>query len=288
MDTNKAITMKYSKEITKYHSGSFTKKLDNLAVEHPLEIQLAFEKEGSYTTQPIYLTMRTPGNDHELAIGLLFSEGVINSYDEIKDIHHFETWPGEVNTNTVIVRLQPNITPRLNQKQVYFPTNSSCGLCGKLSLRDFNQLPIQKRNWTANIHLSPQTIVQLPELLRTTQTNFNVTGGLHAIGVFSFNGNLQLCREDVGRHNAMDKVIGNCLQQRISDLESSILLLSGRISFELIQKAARLKCPLIVAIGAPSSLACELAELCGITLIGFTKQQSFNIYTHPEQIEWEA
>ncbi len=270
-------------QLTKWTSNKLEETPDVLAVEEPLEIRLSYWNGTEQIEQPLSVTMRTPGNDLELTVGFLFTEGIINSYDEIKSIRHCETVEKEdEKENVVKVVLNENHTFDLTSLQRNFYTTSSCGVCGKSSI---DAISVQCSAITSNLKTSPKIISELNEKLRNAQTVFEYTGGLHASALFDAKGILKLLREDVGRHNALDKVIGAELFDGNLPLFESILLVSGRASFELVQKATRAGIGIMVAVGAPSSLAVELAQKQGITLIGFSKPRSFNIYTHPHRIK---
>jgi FdhD protein len=245
-------------------NGRQEQRTDVLAVEEPLEIRVAGHS--------IAVTMRTPGHDFELAAGFLFTEGVIASRADIREICG-------INANSNIVSLDLNPGSRFDPGKLsrHVFTTSSCGVCGKTTLEQVRAslpAPIQK-SATA---LTPEVLCSLPEKLRTAQTNFLITGGLHATALFDSKGELVLLREDVGRHNAMDKLIGALLFEDKLPAKESIVLVSGRASFELVQKAAMAGIPTLAAIGAPSSLAVEVARASGIGLIGFMRGHSFNIY----------
>ena len=268
------------KEITinKYSNGQISCVEDFVAIEEPLEISLTYKVEEKTVTKNISVTMRTPGNDAALATGFLFTEGIIKNKHAVKS-----TGTLSFNENKIIVFLQDGETPFLQQTERNFYTTSSCGVCGKASIdaiktvSAFNQLQ-------TNLSVQQTVLTLLPLQLHQQQIIFKSTGGLHAAALFESDGTFIMLHEDVGRHNALDKIVGTCLQQDLLPLSNSILLLSGRASFELVQKATMAGIKIIAAIGAPSSLAVELAEEAGITLVGFLKASGFNIYTHKERI----
>lgn len=246
---------------------------DMLAVEEPLEIRL---KSGA--ERPISITMRTPGHDTELAAGFLFTEGIVKRQSDILSIGK-----SSLNADVVIVEIRAGHTPDLSRLERNFYTSSSCGVCGKASLDAVKSTSLfcpAENLFT----LTPGLIHSLPGKLALQQEVFAKTGGLHASALFDTTGNLLLVREDVGRHNALDKVVGAALQEGRLPLNHSILLLSGRISFELVQKAAMAGIPFIAALGAPSSLAVELADEYNMTLIGFLREKRFTIYTGKDRI----
>ncbi len=283
---NEPVSNNHRRIIAKYHSGIANEMEDRITVESPLEIRLKYYKDDGFEQQNLLVTMRTPGEDIELAIGFLYSQGLIPNLSVIEKIQHLETWPGEFNPNTILVTFIPSFLPNLKNQVQFFPTTSSCGICGKLSVEAMESLPISsiKKPLIPN-PIPPTLILRLPDKMKTAQAHFNQTGSLHGAALFDQNGELITLREDVGRHNALDKLLGYGLQNQINTFSNHLLLLSGRISFELIRKACRMQCPVVAAIGAPSSMAIELAELTGITLVGFIKKQSFNVYTHFQKID---
>ncbi|MFN0175263.1 MAG: formate dehydrogenase accessory sulfurtransferase FdhD [Saprospiraceae bacterium] len=259
--------------ITKYKGETHWEAPDLLAVEEPLEIRLEYGPIAKRKSQNISITMRTPGADEDLAIGFLFTEGIIQ---QASDVFSAKAW-GE---NMVTVSLQPEFDFDMKKLERHFYTSSSCGVCGKSSMDAVkiaanHSLSKDK----ADCKINPDVIYSLPDTLRKVQETFDVTGGLHACAIFDPQGNLLHLREDVGRHNALDKLIGHYLQQDMIPLDEHILLLSGRASFELLQKAAMAGIRCVCAVGAPSSLAVETAETFGITLIGFLREGRFNVYS---------
>jgi len=259
--------------------------LDTLSVEEPLEIRIIYGAENNRTQKNISVTMRTPGQDLELALGFLFTEGIISGKDQVENISHL-TMPCELNKENIVgVELSEGFIPDLLKSDRNFYTTSSCGVCGKGSIAAI--ITVSSYTKCADeqeITLLPEVLYSLPNQLRVAQQNFAVTGGIHASGLFTMEGELLLLREDVGRHNALDKLIGAALTGDLLPLNQRILLLSGRASFELIQKAAMAGISIVAAIGAPSSLAVELASEFGITLLGFLREDRFNIYTTNERI----
>jgi FdhD protein len=235
---------------------------DVVAVEEPLEIRIGRE--------PVAVTMRTPGHDEELAIGFCLSEGLSPLGARV---------PDDLAANTIEVEA-PGADVGGLQRNFY--TSSSCGVCGKGALE---AVAVEAARVESRLTVSASLVSSLPDRLRAGQAAFEVTGGLHATGLFSAEGALLLVREDVGRHNALDKVIGRAFLDGLLPLTGGILCVSGRLSFELVQKAAVAGCPLLVAVGAPSSLAVELASDRGVTLCGFVRGGSLNVYTEPWRIE---
>ncbi len=255
---------------------------DLLAVEEPLEIRMGFGKEH----RAVSITMRTPGADTELAAGFLFTEGILTSPDKLKSIRHCGKFPN--NQNTIRVDLAENIAIDFKKLERNFYTTSSCGVCGKSSLEALTVAGAHKVLQTGSPKIPAEIIHQLPETLRKHQTIFAETGGLHAAALFDCSGNLLDLREDVGRHNAVDKLIGRQFLDSKLPLSEKILFLSGRASFELVQKAVMAQIAVIAAVGAPSSLAVEAAREFNLTLLGFVRENRFNIYCGGERIEASA
>ncbi|NMM50352.1 formate dehydrogenase accessory sulfurtransferase FdhD [Marinigracilibium pacificum] len=257
---------------------------DKLSVEEPLEIRVIYGKPNDIIEKNISVTMRTPGEDHYLAIGFLFTEGVISSYLDIKDVRKVENSCNRQSQNIVVVELHESVVPNLSQSDRNFYTTSSCGVCGKASIESIKTVNSYCKNENPVKNISLEVLYSLPDKLKSFQNSFSQTGGIHATGLFSANGDLLLVHEDVGRHNALDKLIGNALKDDLLPLNQHILLLSGRASFELIQKAAMAGVSIVASIGAPSSLAVELAKEFNIVLIGFLNENRCNIYNGIEYI----
>lgn len=270
--------------IQKYQANALTESPDLLAVEEPLEIQLNFIANDEINERKVSVTMRTPGHDFELAVGFLFSEGLISSPKDIIRIRHCESIKKpEERGNVVKVTLRPHVTVDLQRLERQFYTNSSCGVCGKTSIEAI-ELTTCPNLPKSEPTIAAATLLELPNILHAQQTVFAHTGGLHAAALFDTKGKLLATREDVGRHNAMDKLVGSQLDTP-EVLTHSIALLSGRLSFELVQKALTAQIPIVAAVGAPSSLAVQLAQSYGMTLIGFLRGERFNVYTAPERVE---
>ncbi len=262
-----------------YANGVYTAN-DGLATEEPLEVKLQFKDSSTPLEKSVSITMRTPGNDTELAIGFLFTEGIITNYSHVKLVAHVPY----SDDNIIKIQLDEHININISKLERHFYTTSSCGVCGKASIDAIktvcNISPIER-----HLKISPQVIYTLPDILRKQQEVFESTGGLHASAIFDTGGNLLMLREDVGRHNALDKLIGAALEKGMLPLDNHLLLLSGRASFELIQKAAMAGIKIVCAVGAPSSLAVQTAQEMGMTLIGFLRGERFNIYTGEQRIE---
>ncbi|MEQ8423462.1 MAG: formate dehydrogenase accessory sulfurtransferase FdhD [Cyclobacteriaceae bacterium] len=249
---------------------------DLMAVEEPLEIRLGYGNHGGRQQKSLSVTMRTPGHDYELATGFLFTEGIIDSFDEVESIKYCEdVGRQEEKENVVRVELKPEVVLDLDKLQRNFYTTSSCGVCGKSSIEAVH---VSCATIASSVHVDKEVIHSLSGKLREAQQIFEHTGGLHAVGLFDIEGKLLLTREDVGRHNAMDKLIGACLFKKEIPLTNAIMMVSGRASFELVQKALRAGVPVMAAVGAPSSLAVSLAKDLGMTLLGFVRDNSFNVY----------
>lgn len=260
-----------------------TETFDAIAIEEPLEIRLAYTLNGEPTAQNVSVTMRTPGNDAELAVGFLFTEGIVKNAGDIAGVDYCFIACTENKENVIQVTLRDGIVPELKNTERNFYTTSSCGVCGKGSINAIRTVGdfVKQDN---DITVDSDLLYQLPEILLEQQAVFEETGGLHASALFNLDGELLLLREDVGRHNALDKLIGAGLQQGLLPLNNHILLLSGRASFELVQKAVMAGIRIIAAVGAPSSLAIELAAEFDITLAGFLRDRRFNIYTAARRI----
>ncbi|MCD9617784.1 formate dehydrogenase accessory sulfurtransferase FdhD [Chryseobacterium gleum] len=265
-------------EIIKVRESSSFPYTDDISVEEPLEIRVSYSAEGKKESKNISVTMRTPGNDAELAAGFLFTEGIISGREQIKSIYSPQAECSRNSENVAIVELTEGFVPELMKADRNFYTTSSCGVCGKGSIESIRTVSAFRNHTKENTEVSLETLYQLSEKLQSFQNNFSATGGIHASGIFDLEGNLLALREDVGRHNALDKLIGYALSTGLLPLNNKILLLSGRASFELIQKAAMAGISIVAAIGAPSSLAVDLAKEFDITLLGFLRDNRFNIY----------
>ena len=250
---------------------------DVLAVEEPLEIRLGCDVGGRRVHRAVSITMRTPGHDLELAVGFLFTEGILIGPDQVAGAHSCGAG------NVACVDLQPGVAVDLARLERHFYTSSSCGVCGKASLEAV-RVCSRFRTLQGRPVVEAAVIHRLPAELRAAQAVFDRTGGLHAAALFDTRGNLLCLREDVGRHNALDKLIGAQFLAGRTPLSEDVLLVSGRASFELVQKAAVAGIPVLAAVGAPSSLAVSLAREHGLSVLGFVRQDRFNIYTGAERI----
>ena len=270
------------REIVRVQDGAWVGDVDTLAAEEPLEIRLLCEVDGQTQRQSLAITMRTPGDDFELVAGFLRGEGVIAGREDVLDISYCLDEAEEQRLNVVTVTLRGGLDLDLARLERHFYTTSSCGVCGKAAL---DALDIQGcQVLPPGPTVRAVVIRTLPDALRRAQAVFRRTGGLHASGLFDLEGRLLDLREDVGRHNALDKLVGHQLLRGRDRLDDCVLLLSGRASFELLQKALVARIPVVAAIGAPSSLAAELAASFNITLLGFVRSEGFNIYAGAERV----
>ncbi len=277
-----------TRQIKRVSAGRVEACPDQLALEEPLEIQVAHGPEGSREWKTVAITMRTPGHDRELAAGFLVGEGLLRSIDPVEAVYTLGARDAERGwQHQVRVTLRPGVELDMDRLQRNFYTTSSCGVCGKTSIEALEMSffpPLPAASW----QVEADTICALPAQLREAQAMFDETGGLHAAGLFNPAGRAILVREDVGRHNAVDKVVGTQFLAGQLPLSNWVLVVSGRASFELMQKAIAAGIPMLVAVGAPSSLAVAVAEKFGATLIGFTKPNGFNIYAGQERVRLET
>jgi len=275
-----------SVEVIRYDGQEQQELSDVVAIEEPLEIRLAFlDSEGVKTERSVAVTMRTPGEDTLLAAGFLFSEGLLRDSAAISKISHCGPFQnGKSYRNIIRIELCRDVQVNLESIQRNFFTTSSCGVCGKASIEALKFIvPKYKDNKIGPI-FSNKNLIEFPEILRRHQKVFQNTGGLHGAALFNQDCRLLCTMEDVGRHNAVDKLVGEYFLKEKLPLNEHALMLSGRISFELIQKAAMAGIRFVVAIGAPSSLAIKVAEQFNITLVGFLRKQKFNVYSGKNRI----
>jgi FdhD protein len=256
--------------------GQVIERPDRLVTEEPMEIRV--HGPGQQPV-PLAVTMRTPGADFELAVGFCVTEGIVASPTEVASVAYCVEG-GEQRYNVVTVRLREPVS--LDGRERNFVANASCGLCGKAAL---DQIEVQCRPLADGPRIAGSTVLRLPDRLRDAQQVFEVTGGLHAAALFEPAGELVALREDVGRHNALDKIVGHAALERRLPLAQNVLLVSGRVSFEIIQKAAVAGVPIVCAVSAPSSLAVQAATRLGQTVLGFVRPGRFNVYSHPERVD---
>ena len=271
-------------KILKYKSGKLNKIEDLISIEEPLEISIKFKDKGTWTQNIISITMRTPGNDEDLVRGFLFNEKIIEKNEFIEKIESAGEKVGEYKLkNKIIVTLNNSENVDIDKIKRNFLTNSSCGVCGKTSL---DSLEIIKKNKVLKSlpKISKEIIIKSPTILRDNQSEFSKTGGIHASGLFASDGRLVSIKEDVGRHNALDKLIGYSLNKGILAPSSQFITCSGRLNFELVQKVLMTNIGILIGVGAPTSLAVDLANKFDITLIGFVKEDSFNVYSNEDRI----
>ena len=275
--------------VKRFDGQHWTTTHDELAVEEPLEIRLVYGPANDRLVKSISITMRTPGNDAELAVGFLLTEGVIRDVEDVDSVTadsnetlHPTISSNSADNNFVYVKLMPHVDVSIANLQRNFYTTSSCGICGKASLLALRTVcPPRVKN---TFIIDSDTLYRLPERLGSAQGIFQQTGGLHAAALFGSNGTIDSIREDVGRHNAVDKLIGAAALADRVPMHDRMLLLSGRASFELLQKALMAGIPLVASVGAPSSLAVKVAKEFDIALVGFLRQNRFNIYHGVEHI----
>jgi FdhD protein len=265
-------------QVSEWDDGRILRKDDYLAAEEPLEIRVGDD--------PLSVTMRTPGHDRELAAGFLFTEGLIQSRAQILKLDHAEPQDGTNRQNVIAADLAPEAAPDFAKMKRHFFAASSCGICGKASIDSIRSRLLAAPN--PDFRLDAEVLVQMPDALRSAQDVFQRTGGLHAAALFDARGKLLVLREDIGRHNAVDKVIGWALLEGRVPLSDSVLLASGRGGFEIVQKAIVAGVPVVASVSAPSSLAVQLARELRLTLIGFLRGRRFVIYAGEERVAGPA
>ena len=271
-------------KVLKFSSEIFRDTEDLISVEEPLEISLKYKLEDKWNKQNLSITMRTPGHDKDLVRGFLFNEQIITSLNDIKAIESYGDKVGQYNIqNKILATLTNAENINITKIKRDFLTNSSCGVCGKSSL-DALEIIKKDKTHSSEPKITKEIIIQSPDTLREAQSEFSKTGGIHASGLFDSNGRLIELREDVGRHNALDKLVGCALKNNQLDPKTQFITCSGRLNFELVQKVLMTDIGIMIGVGAPTSLAIDLANKFDITLIGFVKRDSFNIYTNNKKV----
>ena len=271
-------------KVIKFKKNKFENVDDFISIEEPLEISLKYKEQNKWVQNSLSITMRTPGHDEDLVRGFLFNEQIIQNLKDIQTIESFGEKVGKYNIqNKILVTLNNSENVNILKIKKDFLTNSSCGVCGKSSL---DALDILKKEKTpkSSPKLSKKVLINSPSILRKNQSEFAKTGGIHASGLFSSNGNLISLREDVGRHNALDKMIGDSLINNYLQPMDQFITCSGRLNFELVQKVLMTNIGFMIGVGAPTSLAIDLANKFDMTLVGFVKEDSFNIYTNNQKV----
>ena len=271
-------------KVLKFISNKFDNVEDLISIEEPLEISLKFNEENKWITQNLSITMRTPGNDKDLVRGFLFNEQIVENIKDIESIESYGERVGQYQIqNKILATLNNSKNVNISKIKRDFLTNSSCGVCGKSSL---DALEIIKKDKTdpKEPKISKEVIFSSPNILKTNQSEFTKTGGIHASGLFNNKGELINLKEDVGRHNALDKLIGSSMIKNQIDPKNQFITCSGRLNFELVQKVLMTNIGLMIGVGAPTSLAIDLANKFDMTLIGFVKKDSFNVYTNNKKI----
>ena len=271
-------------KVFKFKSNKFEEIDDLISIEEPLEISIKFKDQDKWVNQILSITMRTPGHDEDLVRGFLFNEQIVQNISHIESIKSFGDKVGQYKIqNKILATLNNSQNVNITKIKREFLTNSSCGVCGKSSL---DALEIIKKDKTSLTEpkLTKEIILQSPEILRNSQSEFSKTGGIHASGLFTSNGKLIAISEDVGRHNALDKLVGNILNNKLLNSKEQFITCSGRLNFELVQKVLMTNIGIMIGVGAPTSLAIDLASKFNMTLIGFVKKDSFNIYTNNQKV----
>jgi FdhD protein len=271
-------------KVLKFNSKKFEPIDDLISIEEPLEISLRYKDEDNWIKQNLSITMRTPGDDENLVRGFLFNEQIVQDIKDIDSIESYGKKVGQYNIqNKILATLNNSQNVNISKIKRDFLTNSSCGVCGKSSL---DALEIIKKDKTNSVEpqISKEVIIESPNILKNNQSEFSKTGGIHASGLFSGNGQLIDLKEDVGRHNALDKLVGSILINGKLDPKNQFITCSGRLNFELVQKVLMTNIGIMIGVGAPTSLAIDLANKFDMTLIGFVKRDSFNIYTNNKKV----
>ena len=276
--------MNFKYKVIKFKKNKFEKIDDLISIEEPLEISIKYKDQNEWVTSSLSITMRTPGHDEDLVRGFLFNEQIIQNLNEIESIESVGEKVGQYKIqNKILITLNNSKNINISKIKRDFLTNSSCGVCGKSSL-DALEIIKKEKTFKDEPKLVKEIIIRSPLILRQNQSEFSKTGGIHASGLFSSDGKLISLREDVGRHNALDKMIGNALNENQIDPKNQFITCSGRLNFELVQKVLMTNIGLMIGVGAPTSLAIDLANRFDMTLIGFVKEDSFNIYTNNQKV----
>ena len=271
-------------KVFKFKSNKFEEIDDLISIEEPLEISIKFKDQDKWVNQILSITMRTPGHDEDLVRGFLFNEQIVQNISHIESIKSFGDKVGQYKIqNKILATLNNSQNVNITKIKREFLTNSSCGVCGKSSL---DALEIIKKDKTSLTEpkLTKEVILKSQEILRNSQSEFSKTGGIHASGLFASNGKLIAISEDVGRHNALDKLVGNILNNKLLNSKEQFITCSGRLNFELVQKVLMTNIGIMIGVGAPTSLAIDLASKFNMTLIGFVKKDSFNVYTNNQKV----
>ena len=272
-------------KVLKYSYNNFEDVEDLVSIEEPLEISLKYKEKNKWIEQTLSITMRTPGNDDDLVRGFLFNEQIVKSINDIDSIESYGDKVGQYKIqNKILATLNNSENVNISKIKRDFLTNSSCGVCGKSSLDALEIIKITKTN-ASEPKISKDVVIQSPNILKEGQSEFSKTGGIHASGLFNSDGKLIALREDVGRHNALDKLIGCALEKKQFDPKNQFITCSGRLNFELVQKVLMTDIGIMIGVGAPTSLAIDLANKFDITLVGFVKRDSFNIYTNNKKVK---
>ena len=270
--------------VSKYKDSKIQEIKDSVSIEEPLEMSLRFKKDGKWETQNISITMRTPGNDEDLIRGFLFNERIIENLSQIESIEQKGEEVGDYKLkNTIEAKINNIKNLDIEKLKRNFLTNSSCGVCGKTSLDSIEILKKEKLDLSFPL-IKKDIVMKAPSLLKNAQSEFAKTGGIHASALIEENGEVVATREDVGRHNALDKLIGYSIHNKIMNPKKQFIACSGRLNFELVQKGLMANIGFMVGVGAPTSLAIDLAKRYDMTLLGFAKEDSFNIYSNINRV----
>lgn len=271
-------------KVLKFKSNNFKNVDDLVSIEEPLEISIKYKNNDNWVTQILSITMRTPGHDEDLVRGFLFNEQIVQDVKHIQSIKSFGAKVGQYKIqNKILATLNNSKNINITKIKRDFLTNSSCGVCGKSSL-DALEIIKTKKPSLAEPKISKKVVLQSPDILRDNQSEFSKTGGIHASGLFLDNGKLVEIREDVGRHNALDKLVGRILKKKNLNPKKQFIACSGRLNFELVQKVLMTNIGIMIGVGAPTTLAIDLANKYNMTLVGFVKKDSFNIYSNKQKI----